>query len=78
MTAAHRLAAFAAALDPGEVPARAIQAAKLHLLDALGVGLAAASLETRPRIERAVLRMEGVGRGVGFKSEQRRFPSVHE
>ena len=51
---ARRLADFAAGLAADQLPAPVVEAAKLHFLDALGVGLAAASLQTRPRIELAI------------------------
>ncbi len=42
-TGAKRIAAFAAGLRQAEVPARVLEAATLHMLDALGVGLAASA-----------------------------------
>lgn len=57
---AFRLANFATQLELSDLPPTVTEAAKLHLLDALGVGLAAASVRTRPRIERAV-RVLGAG-----------------
>ncbi|MBI2962819.1 MAG: MmgE/PrpD family protein [Deltaproteobacteria bacterium] len=44
MTPAQRLAAWTAALDLEAIPAAVAEAAKLHLLDALGCGLAAHAL----------------------------------
>ena len=41
MTAAEKIAAWATALDLDDVPADVAEHAKLHLLDALGCGLAA-------------------------------------
>ena len=43
-TAAQRLAAFALELDLETVPDEVVEAAKLHVLDALGCGLAAHAL----------------------------------
>jgi 2-methylcitrate dehydratase PrpD len=43
-TAAERLAAFGGELAYEEIPAPVVEAAKLHLLDSLGCGLAAAGL----------------------------------
>ncbi|MFI5023161.1 MAG: MmgE/PrpD family protein [Alphaproteobacteria bacterium] len=43
-TLAHRIAEYAQSFDVARAPAEVVEAAKLHLLDALGVGLAAASL----------------------------------
>ncbi len=51
---ARRVAIFAAALSFEDIPAATVDAAKWHLLDALGVGLAAAAATVRPRIEEAV------------------------
>jgi 2-methylcitrate dehydratase PrpD len=58
--AAARIAAFACGMRAAALPRAVIEAAKLHLLDALGVALAAASLATRPRLDRAVA---ALGRG---------------
>jgi 2-methylcitrate dehydratase PrpD len=53
-TAARQISAFGQHLRTMALPANIRETAKLHLLDALGVALAAASLETRPRIENAI------------------------
>jgi 2-methylcitrate dehydratase PrpD len=45
MTAAERFAAWALALDLDDVPRAVVDAAKLHVLDVLGCGLAAHGLE---------------------------------
>lgn len=45
MTAAERLAAWALSLDLDAVPAEVVHAAKLHVLDVLGCGLAAHGLD---------------------------------
>jgi 2-methylcitrate dehydratase PrpD len=47
-TAAQRLAAFAAGLQLDAVPSDVLAAARLHLLDTLGCGLAAHALGTAP------------------------------
>jgi len=44
MTAAERLAAFALELEYDPIPAEVVEAAKLHLLDVVGCGLAAHAL----------------------------------
>ena len=44
MTGAARIADFAAATFADGVPDHVLEAAQLHLLDAIGVGLASASL----------------------------------
>jgi 2-methylcitrate dehydratase PrpD len=44
MTAAERIAAFATALDYDDIPPDVVDAAKLHVLDTLGCGLAASAL----------------------------------
>ena len=44
MKAADRLAEFATSLTLDDIPAAAVEAAKLHLLDTLGCGLAASAL----------------------------------
>ncbi|MBV9860482.1 MAG: MmgE/PrpD family protein [Alphaproteobacteria bacterium] len=51
---ARRVAELAVRLDYDDIPAAVVEAAKLHLLDTLGVGLAAAATAVRPRIEDAV------------------------
>ncbi len=45
MTLAQRLVRFARHVDLADIPPAVIAAAKLHLLDSLGIGLAAASLQ---------------------------------
>jgi 2-methylcitrate dehydratase PrpD len=45
MTAAERLCAFTSSLTLDEIPADVVEAAKLHVLDALGCGLAAHALD---------------------------------
>jgi 2-methylcitrate dehydratase PrpD len=54
-TAAERLAAFAAALRPEDVPPAVLDAAALHLLDALGCGLAAHGVGVGGEARAAVL-----------------------
>ncbi|HSJ95165.1 MAG TPA: MmgE/PrpD family protein [Gaiellaceae bacterium] len=44
MTAAERIARWTAELSPDDIPAEVAEAAKLHLLDTLGCGLAASAL----------------------------------
>ena len=63
---AQRVAAFSAGLLADQLPESVIDAAKLHLLDAIGVGLAAASLQIRPRIERAVGVLGAGAEATGF------------
>jgi 2-methylcitrate dehydratase PrpD len=53
-TATARIAAFGHRLRDEPLPDSVREFAKLHLLDAIGVALAASSLSTRARIERAV------------------------
>lgn len=53
----RELAAFAAGLDPGVLPPEAIQRAKLHVLDALGTGLAAARCDFADVTASALSRM---------------------
>ncbi|MFN8216519.1 MAG: MmgE/PrpD family protein [Solirubrobacterales bacterium] len=48
MHAAERLAAWSAGLRHAEIPAEVTAAAKLHLLDAVGTGLAALALDEMP------------------------------
>ena len=43
-TAAERIAAFATALEYDDIPSDVVEAAKLHVLDTLGCGLAASAL----------------------------------
>ena len=66
MSIAHRFARFAERLRDENLPDAVNDAAKLHLLDALGVGLAAASVQTRPRIEQAVKMMGSGGEATGL------------
>ncbi|MFT5174186.1 MAG: 2-methylcitrate dehydratase PrpD [Gammaproteobacteria bacterium] len=53
-TAARRINAFSQRLHTVALPTAVREIAKLHLLDAVGVALAAASLKTRPRIDQAI------------------------
>lgn len=55
-TAAEHVARFCLTLDPEEIPEHVRVEAKLHLLDALGVALAASSLRAGQALERAVRR----------------------
>jgi len=47
-TAAHRLAGFSSQLRAERIPGAVLDAAKLHILDTLGCGLAAHALDTAP------------------------------
>jgi 2-methylcitrate dehydratase PrpD len=57
-TAADRLAEFALGLTPADIPEEVRAAAKLHVLDALGCGLAGAATQTATEA-RAVAALEG-------------------
>ncbi len=61
-TVAEELARFAARLHPSDLPAALRDRARLHLLDALGVGLAASGSESAETIVRSSLAMGGEGR----------------
>ena len=50
MTVADRFAVFTSGLDVAGIPAEVLDAAKLHLLDTLGCGLAAHALDTAPYV----------------------------
>jgi 2-methylcitrate dehydratase PrpD len=54
-TAAERLASFTSSLRSDDIPAEVAEAAKLHVLDALGCGLAAHALEVAPGPREAML-----------------------
>lgn len=60
------MATFAVGLDLASLPPRVVDAAKLHLLDAIGVGLATASTQTRPRLEHAVAALGQGEESTGF------------
>ncbi|MEQ8398875.1 MmgE/PrpD family protein [Thalassobaculum sp.] len=67
MTTARRIACFATTLRLDEVPAPVVEAAKLHLLDALGVGLAASTVPLSQRWVEAARRIGGnTGRSTGL------------
>ena len=53
-TAARRLASFSAELSIERIPREVVDAAKLHLLDTLGCGLAAHALDTAPHAREAI------------------------
>jgi 2-methylcitrate dehydratase PrpD len=61
MTAAERVAEFAVSLHAEELPADVAQAAKLHVLDALGCGIAASALGEAEYAAAAVLETAGTG-----------------
>lgn len=66
MTAARRIAGFATALHLEAVPAPLVEAAKLHLLDALGVGLAASRVAHSARWIAGARRIGGSGRSTAL------------
>ncbi|MGI9336798.1 MAG: MmgE/PrpD family protein [Gammaproteobacteria bacterium] len=68
--AAQRMAAFASSLEFASLPPAVTDAARLHLLDAIGVGLAAASTQTRPRLEHAVAALGRGDESTGFGVRQ--------
>jgi 2-methylcitrate dehydratase PrpD len=53
-TAAQRFAYFSSSLTLGEIPAAVVDAAKLHILDTLGCGLAAHALDVAPAAREAM------------------------
>lgn len=59
MHAAEKLAAWSAGLDFGQIPAPVVEAAKLHVLDAVGTGLAALALDELPAPRAVALEMGG-------------------
>lgn len=58
---AESLARFAADLRPEDIPARVVERAKLHMLDAIGVALASSVEDFAPRIMTALQGMGGNG-----------------
>ena len=60
-TIAETLSDFAAGLDYEAIPAAARAAAKLHLLDAVGVAYASASFEFARRYTQALIKPERCG-----------------
>ncbi len=59
MHAAERLAAWSAGLRFEEIPPEVVAAAKLHLLDAVGTGLAALALDEMPAARAVALELGG-------------------
>jgi 2-methylcitrate dehydratase PrpD len=57
--AAERLAAWASELQIGDVPGEVVEAAKLHILDAVGAGLAALALNELPAVRATAAEMHG-------------------
>ncbi len=53
-TAAQRFAAFSSSLTVEQIPDPVLESAKLHILDALGCGLAAHALDTAPAAREAM------------------------
>jgi len=62
MTAAREIAAAASRLEFADLPAEAVERAKLHVLDVLGCGLAAAGLDEGTAAVRWVAGQAGEGR----------------
>ncbi|MFQ5566676.1 MAG: MmgE/PrpD family protein, partial [Paracoccaceae bacterium] len=60
-TAARRIAQFAAGLRLADIPAEVVAAAKLHFLDAIGVGLAASTVPLSAGWAGAAQRIGGAG-----------------
>jgi 2-methylcitrate dehydratase PrpD len=60
-TAAERLASFSSGLSEERIPPSVKSAAKLHLLDTLGCGLAAHALDTAPAAREAMSELGGDG-----------------
>ncbi|MGB0097301.1 MAG: MmgE/PrpD family protein, partial [Solirubrobacteraceae bacterium] len=56
-TAAERLASFSCGLSDEQIPPSVQGAAKLHLLDTLGCGLAAHALDTAPAPREAMVEL---------------------
>jgi 2-methylcitrate dehydratase PrpD len=59
MYAAERLAEWTATLELDDVPAEVVAAAKLHMLDAVGTGLAALALDELPAVLAAARELGG-------------------
>lgn len=59
MHAAERLAGWSSVLELGEIPAAVVATAKLHLLDAVGTGLAGLALDQMPAARAVALEMGG-------------------
>ena len=66
MTASRALARFARGLRPGDVPAPVVHAAKLHILDGIGVGLAASTVPLSARWADGAAEMGGDGSATVF------------
>lgn len=60
-TAAERFAAFSSSLTVEQIPDEVVEAGKLHILDALGCGLAAHALDVAPATREAMAEMGGTG-----------------
>jgi len=60
-TAAERFASFSSSLTVERIPAPVLESAKLHILDALGCGLAAHALDTAPAAREAMIETGSIG-----------------
>ena len=60
-TAAERFAAFSSSLTVERIPPAVLDSAKLHILDALGCGLAAHALDTAPAAREAMIETGSIG-----------------
>jgi 2-methylcitrate dehydratase PrpD len=60
-TAAERFAAFSSSLTVEQIPDSVVEAAKLHILDALGCGLAAHALDVAPAAREAMAETNNCG-----------------
>ncbi|HKO27566.1 MAG TPA: MmgE/PrpD family protein, partial [Solirubrobacteraceae bacterium] len=60
-TAAERFASFSSSLTVERIPDPVLKSAKLHILDALGCGLAAHALDTAPAAREAMIETGSIG-----------------
>src|ERR1700683_1663080 len=71
MHAAEILAGWASKLQIAEIPGEIVEAAKLHILDAVGVGLAALALNELPAVRMTAAEMQGPAEATALGLAQR-------
>jgi 2-methylcitrate dehydratase PrpD len=74
-TVAERIARFAVSLELGDIPAQVVEAAKLHALDTLGCGVAAAALGEAAYAAASALEVAGQGAATAIGVPEPMSPS---
>lgn len=76
MHAAEKMARWSSGLELGEVPPEVVAAAKLHLLDAVGTGLAGLALDQLPAVRAVAAELGGEPEATALGLERRVGPGA--